>query len=93
MKELDEALDRYVRPALDLHGGGLKVLGYEDGILRFKMLGSCAGCSAADLTTEQVIDEELKKHVPGFQKAVLVTEVSEDLLVQARAILHKGTGD
>ena len=89
MKELEQVLDMYVRPALGMHGGDLEVQSYEDGILRFRMLGSCAGCAAADLTTEQVINEELKKHVPGFRKAVLETGVSEDLLAQARAILNR----
>ena len=89
MTELEKVLDEYVRPALGAHGGGLDVLSYEDGILRFKMLGSCAGCSAADLTTEQVINVELKYHLPGFRKAVLDTSVSEDLLAQARAILNR----
>ena len=86
---LEQILDVYVRPVLRSHGGDMKVISYENGILRFRMSGSCAGCSAADLTTEQLINEELKKHLEGFREAVLVNEVSEELLAQARAILNK----
>ena len=86
---LEEVLNTYVRPALQSHGGGMEVISYEDGILRFRMTGGCAGCAAADMTTEQLINEELRKHLDGFKKAVLDNSVSEDLLAQARAILNR----
>ena len=85
---LEQILDEYIRPILRVHGGGMEVISYEDGVLRFRMTGGCAGCAAADLTTEQVINEELKKHLDGFREAVLVNDVSEDLLAEARAILN-----
>ena len=84
---LEQVLDEYVRPALRVHGGGMEVISYEDGVLRFRMTGGCAGCAAADLTTEELINEELRKHLDGFREAVLVNDVSEDLLAEARAIL------
>ena len=93
MNELENVLTQYVRPALSVHGGDLEVLDYTDGVLRFRLLGSCAGCSAADLTTEHLINEELQKYLPGFRKAVLDTGVSEDLLAQARAILGRKKTD
>ena len=86
---LEQVLNEYVRPVLQSHGGDMEVISYEDGILRFRMLGGCAGCSAADLTTEQLINEELRKHLEGFKKAVLDNSVSEDLLAQARTILNR----
>ena len=90
---LEQVLNTYVRPLLQSHGGDMEVISYEDGILRFRMKGSCAGCAAADLTTENLINEELRSHLEGFREAVLVNTVSNELLVQARAILGKKKAD
>ena len=40
------------------------------------------------LTTEQIIQEEVCQAVPEVKQVVLIQEVSEDLLEQARAILR-----
>ena len=72
-KQVEAALDEYVRPLLATHGGDMMVDRIEDGVVYFRMLGHCAGCAAADLTSEDLINKELVEHVPGVKKAVLVT--------------------
>ena len=57
-------------------------------MVRFKLKGRCAGCPAADLTTEALIQSELVERVPGIRKAVLVQDISDELLDQARAIIR-----
>ena len=88
-REIEEALDAYVRPMLAAHGGNIQVEDIEDDVMYFRLTGGCAGCAAADLTSENLVNEELVKHVPWLKKAVLDTSVSEDLLAQAKAILNK----
>ncbi len=92
MNEIEKALDEYVRPLLKLHGGDMEVLGFEDGIVRFRLTGVCAGCSAADLTAEELVNKELTEHVSSVKKAVLETYVSEELIAQARKILEQRHG-
>ena len=89
-QEIERVLDQYVRPLLRSHGGYIEVLEFteEDGLLRFRLMGQCAGCPAADLTTEELIHTELTQRLPQVKKAVLVREVSPDLLEQARNILR-----
>lgn len=90
MKEKIEAvLDEYVRPLLATHGGNLEVLSVEDGVVRFKLLGHCAGCPAADLTNEEIIETELIQRVEGVTKAVLVQDISDEMLEQAREIMRR----
>ena len=86
---IEAALDEYVRPLLATHGGDMEVLRVEDGVVYFRMKGACAGCSAADLTSEDLINKELVEHVPGVRKAVLETVVSQELMEQAREILRR----
>lgn len=91
-EELEAVLNEHVRPLLRGHGGDMEVLGVEDGVLRFKLKGHCAGCPAADLTTETLIQSEVVERVPGIRKAVLVQDISDELLEQARAIIKAHHG-
>ena len=85
-EELEAVLDEYVRPLLRTHGGDMEVISVEDGLMRFRLKGKCAGCPAADLTTEELIQSEVLKQV------VLVQETSQELIDQARAILKMRHG-
>lgn len=93
LEQIEQALNESVRPRLALHGGDIQSLGCEDGVYRFRLLGRCAGCPAADLTTEELIQEELLRAVPGLKQVVLVQQVSDGLLDQARAILNHSRGE
>lgn len=92
-EEIEKVLDAYVRPLLQTHGGDLEVLSVEGGVVRFRLLGHCAGCAAADYTNEEIIQAELTQRVPGITRAILVHDVSDDLLAQARAIMGKRHGE
>ncbi len=90
--EIEDILDQYVRPILRGHGGELEVIGFDQGVVRFKLKGRCAGCPAADLTTEELIQSALVEHVQGVTQAVLVQDISDELLEQARAVIRSRHG-
>lgn len=92
LEQIEQILDERVRPQLALHGGGIRSLSCEDGVYRFQLLGQCAGCPSADLTTEELIQDELLQAVSGLKQVVLVQPVSDQLLDQARAILNHSHG-
>lgn len=58
----------------------------------FRLTGQCAGCPAADLTTEELIRGEVTSRVPGVREVALERETSRELLDQARAILRQRHG-
>ena len=91
-EDIEAVLDEHVRPLLRTHGGEMEIIEVEDGVVRFKLKGRCAGCPAADLTTEALIQSELVERVPGIRKAVLVQDISDELLDQARSILKMRHG-
>ena len=80
--EVEAVLEEHVRPYLAAHGGDLKVAGVEGGT------GRCAGCAAADKTSEELINKELVERVPGIKRAVLVNGISPELLEQTMALLR-----
>ena len=89
ISEVEAVLDEYVRPFLAAHGGDLKVAGVEGGVVFFHLTGRCAGCAAADKTSEELINRELTTRVPEIKKAVLVNGISPELLEQTLALLRE----
>lgn len=87
LEKIEQVLDEKVRPELKLHHGDVEVLEFVDGLVRIRLLGQCSACPSAYITTEQLIEAELIEALPEVKQVVLVQQVSEDLLSQARALL------
>lgn len=87
LTKIQTALEEEIRPQLALHGGDIRILGVENGVVRFELLGQCSGCPAASITTEGFIRAVLTERVPEIAGVVLVERVDEDLVAQAQAIL------
>ena len=88
ISEVEAVLDEFVRPYLAAHGGDLKVVGVEGGVVFFQLMGRCVGCAAADQTSEELINRQLVERVPGIKKAVLANGISPELLEQTLALLR-----
>lgn len=67
-EDIEAVLDEHVRPLLRTHGGEMEIIEVEDGVVRFKLKGKCAGCPAADLTTEELIQTALTEHLPHIKR-------------------------
>ena len=87
--EVEAVLDEYVRPYLAAHSGDMRLVGVEGGVVFFQLTGRCAGCAAADRTSEDLINRELTARVPGIKKAVLANGISPELLEQTLALLRE----
>lgn len=92
MERVEAVLEARVRPQLRAHGGDVEVLSLADGVLRLRLLGACAGCPAAELSTRDMIEETLREALPEVREIELVHCVSGELLDAARAILRGGAG-
>ena len=88
LARIEEVLERDIRPVLALHGGNIRSLSCEDGVHHFQLTGQCGGCPSADLTTEELVRSTLLVALPQLKDAVLTSNVSRELLDQARAILR-----
>jgi len=63
-KQVLEVLSK-IRPYIQRDGGDVEFIKFEDGIVQVKLLGACVGCSAADATISDVIEQILVEEVPG----------------------------
>jgi Fe-S cluster biogenesis protein NfuA len=70
MKEkVEEALNK-VRPMLVADGGNVELVDVEDGVVKVKLTGACAGCPMSEMTLKMGIEKFLKKEIPEIKEVV-----------------------
>jgi Fe-S cluster biogenesis protein NfuA len=67
---VQQGLDE-VRPYLDSHGGGVQLLGIEDGVARIKLEGSCKTCPASSATLELAVKQALDDAAPDLEGLIV----------------------
>jgi len=70
-KQVESVMDT-IRPALKADGGDVKLVDVEDGKVKVKLTGACAGCPMSQLTLKMGIERELKKHIPELKEVIAV---------------------
>ena len=72
MKErVQAALDR-IRPALQADGGDVELVDVEDGVVKVKLVGACAGCPMSQLTLANGVERVIKEEIPEVERVVPV---------------------
>ena len=84
--QIERVLDQYARPQLREHCGEVEVTSIENGTVRVRLLGQCAGCANAYYTVDEFLEKVLKEHVPGVKRVELDTFDTE-LYQYARQLL------
>lgn len=64
------ALDKYVKPAVEMDGGNISFVKFENGILVLQLQGSCSGCPSSTITLKQGIENLMKRFIPEVQEVV-----------------------
>jgi Fe-S cluster biogenesis protein NfuA len=54
-----------IRPALQMDGGDIELVGFEDGVVKVQLKGACDSCSISWLTLKGGVERVLKERVPG----------------------------
>jgi len=69
-----EALDEYVKPAVEQDGGAIHFKSFEEGVVTVVMKGSCSGCPSSTLTLKSGIENLLKQLIPEVSEVVAEAE-------------------
>jgi NifU-like protein len=59
-KQIDKAVEEYVRPLLRRDGGDLEVVDIKDTLVYCRLTGHCEGCSGAGQTLRMIVEQTLK---------------------------------
>jgi len=67
MKEQVSKLLNKIRPMLQADGGDVELVDVQDGVVKVKLTGACAGCPMSRLTLKNGIEKVLKKEIPEIK--------------------------
>ena len=72
-ERVEKVLAEEVRPMLSSHGGSVELVEVtEDGVVKVKLTGGCAGCPGAQMTITQVVEASVRARVPEIKKVEAV---------------------
>ena len=67
-EKVEEALNK-VRPSLQADGGDVELVDVdEDGVVKVRLQGACAGCPMSQMTLKMGIEKILKQNVPKVNR-------------------------
>lgn len=69
VKEQVELALKDIRPALQADGGDIELVEVTDeGVVRVRLQGHCAGCPMSQMTLTHGVERHLKNVVPGVER-------------------------
>ena len=72
MKERVAKVIERIRPAVQQDGGDIELVDVENGLVKLRLVGSCAGCPSSMMTLKAGIEETVKREVPEIQQVIAV---------------------
>lgn len=61
-----------IRPNVQMDGGDIEFVKYDDGVVSVRLSGACVGCPAAIYTLKLGVEERLKEHLSDVREVVAV---------------------
>ncbi|XP_017768704.1 PREDICTED: NFU1 iron-sulfur cluster scaffold homolog, mitochondrial-like [Nicrophorus vespilloides] len=80
---IKELLDTRIRPTVQEDGGDIIFKGYEDGIVKLKMQGSCSNCPSSTVTLKNGVQNMMQFYIPEVL-GVEQIEDEQDLVVKSQ---------
>jgi len=73
LKDKVEGALNKVRPSLQADGGDVMLVDVDDnGVVKVKLQGACAGCPMSQMTLKQGIEKILKQNIPEISRVEAV---------------------
>ena len=70
-EKVEEVLNK-IRPALVRDGGNVELVEVNDGTVKVRLTGACAGCPMSTMTLKMGIEKFLKEELPEVKEVVAV---------------------
>merc|ERR1712242_639867 len=61
---IKELLDTRIRPTVQEDGGDILYMGFDDGVVKLKMQGSCTSCPSSIVTLKNGVQNMLQFYIP-----------------------------
>jgi Fe-S cluster biogenesis protein NfuA len=74
VKRIQDILENYVKPAVEMDGGAIQFKSYKEGKVNLMLQGSCSGCPSSMITLKAGIEGMMKRMIPEVQEVVAEAE-------------------
>ncbi|MFW5958186.1 MAG: NifU family protein [Desulfosalsimonas sp.] len=64
--QVQSVIDK-IRPSLQADGGDVELVEVEDGVVKVRLQGACAGCPMSQMTLKNGIERILKQELPDVK--------------------------
>jgi Fe-S cluster biogenesis protein NfuA len=89
---IKELLDTRIRPSIQEDGGDIEYCGFDEGIVKLKLKGSCRGCDSSTITLKNGIENMLMHYIPEVQGVEQMIDEDEAVSLQEFDKLEKKLG-
>jgi len=72
VKEKIEGALKKIKAGLQQDGGDIELVSVDNGVVKVRLKGACAGCPMSQMTLANFVESELKKAVPGVKRVEAV---------------------
>ena len=69
-QRIESALDKYIRPAVEMDGGAVYLHSFEKGVVKLMLKGACNGCPSSTITLKSGIEGVLKRFIPEVEEVM-----------------------
>ncbi len=73
MKDKIKELIEKIRPYIQMDGGDIEFVDYEDNYVYVRLLGNCINCMAQDNTINETIYDFLKDEIPEIEGVINIS--------------------
>jgi Fe-S cluster biogenesis protein NfuA len=72
IEKVREVIEKEIKPLLMMEGGSIELVGVDDGIVKVKLQGACAGCPMSQYTLVNFVEATLRERIPEVKGVVRV---------------------
>lgn len=72
VKKIKNVLETYVKPAVEMDGGAIEFMKFDEGKVHLVLKGACSGCPSSTVTLKQGIEGMMKRMVPEVDEVIAV---------------------
>lgn len=90
---IKELLDTRIRPTVQEDGGDIVYCGFEDGVVKLKMQGSCSSCPSSVVTLKHGVQNMLNFYIPEVISVEQIVDEVEAISNEEFRKLEEKIGD
>lgn len=73
-EKVKEVIEKEISPFLAFEGGSIELVGVDDGVVKVRLKGACAGCPMSQYTLVNFVEATLKERIPEVKEVVAVED-------------------